>query len=136
MKYLFILIIRIVSKIDYIFRKFVELFLPFKYYRTGKCRQCGECCKNILIYMDKKFLRIRWLRNLAIWWNKYFNGLRLIGCLINDGYMVFSCNYQNTDGSCGWYGWRAQFCREYPRNFKYFEIPTILKGCGYKFVKK
>jgi hypothetical protein len=86
--------------------------------------------------MEPKFLRKRILRNFAIWWNKYFNKMRLIGCFIEDGYMVYACTLQLPNGKCGNYYWRPFFCREYPRAFKYFEIPTTLPRCGYKFLQK
>ena len=79
-------------------------------------------------------LRVRFLRNFAIWWNAYFNDLRLIGSFIEDGVMVFACNRQRPDGSCGAYNWlRPVFCHEYPRLFSYFEKPTVIKGCSFKF---
>jgi len=134
--YIFRIIIRFISKIDYYFRKLVEWFIPYQYKRIGSCKQCGKCCKEILIYMETRFLKMRPIRNFAVWWNKYFNGLRLIGCLLDEGIMVYTCKHITAEGKCGWYSWRAQFCREYPRNFKYFEVPTTLKGCGYKFEKK
>ena len=79
-------------------------------------------------------LKISALRNFAVWWNKYFNNLHLIGSLLDEGLMVFACDYLRPDGKCGNYNLtRPVFCYEYPRLFKYFETPAVLPGCGFTF---
>lgn len=134
MKLILTIILRLISIIDYAYRRFVQLFLRPLYYREGRCKQCGECCKCILIAMEPRYLKQRYIRNFAIWWNKYFNDLRLLGCLLDDGYIAFACNRQLPDGKCGRHNWlRPWFCSEYPRGFKYFQVPATLPGCGYKF---
>ncbi|MDR1996915.1 MAG: YkgJ family cysteine cluster protein [Candidatus Margulisbacteria bacterium] len=137
MKIFLLFILRLLSWIDYAYRALVRWILPFPYRRAGRCRQCGECCKNILIGIEPRMLRIAALRNFAIWWNKYFNNLYLIGSFLDDGLMVFGCNYLRDDGRCGNYNLsRPVFCFEYPRLFKYFEKPVELPGCGFKFVAR
>lgn len=138
MKYFLLFFIRLFSLLDFFFRRIVVFIFEksYLYQRTGSCKQCGQCCKSIIICMEPKFLRKRFLRNFAIWWNKYFNSLYHIGTFIEDGYMVYSCKLQNEDGSCGNYRWRPLFCREYPHRFKYFEMPATLPGCGFKFEVK
>lgn len=85
--------------------------------------------------MEPKMLKRRWARNFAIWWNDYFNDLTLIGCLLDDGILSFRCRRQKPNGTCGNYTWlRPVFCYEYPRIFKYFETPTTLPKCGYRFI--
>ena len=123
-----------ISWIDYGYRALVRLVLPFPYRREGQCRKCGQCCKEILIGMEPRMLKISLLRNFAVWWNKYFNNLHLIGSFLDEGLMVFACDYLQADGRCGNYNWtRPVFCAEYPRLFNYFEKPTVLKNCGFKF---
>lgn len=126
--------IRLVSWIDYGYRWLTRCLLPFSYVRTGHCKQCGECCKNIIITMHPRYLHLGFARNFVIWWNEYFNGLILIGSFLDDGYIVFTCKHLLPTGSCGNYTWRRPvFCYEYPRIFKYFETPTTLPDCGYRF---
>lgn len=138
MKLILIFFVRFFSALDFLFRQLVRwLFaVAYPYERSGSCLCCGQCCRAILITMDPKFLRRRFIRNFAVWWNKYFNNMHLVGIFIEDGYMVFSCDNQNEDGTCGNYFWRPFFCREYPRAFGYFERPTTLAGCGYLFNPK
>jgi len=115
----------------------VQFVLPYKYERTGSCRKCGKCCKEILISIEPWMINQRWIRNFVIWWNEYFNDLRLICCVLDEGYFVFTCQHLTKSGKCGKYNWlRPWFCFEYPRIFNYFEIPTTLKGCGYSFKAK
>jgi hypothetical protein len=133
-KFILIVLIRIISWIDYWYRALARWVLPYPYRRSGHCRKCGECCKQILIGMEPRMLRLRPLRNLAVWWNAYFNNLRLIGSFIEDGVIVFACNYLRPDGLCGAYNLlRPVFCYEYPRLFSYFEKPVVLPDCGFKF---
>ena len=87
--------------------------------------------------MEPKYIRIDWLRNFIIWWNEYFNDLILIGSLLDDGYIVFTCKHVQPSGACGNYTWsRPVFCYEYPRIFKYFEIPTTIPGCTYSYIPR
>lgn len=73
---------------------------------------------------------------MAIWWSYFFNKMRLIGCFIDDGYLLFTCEHLTKDNKCDYYFWRPFLCREYPRGFSYFIKPAVLPGCGYKFVAK
>jgi hypothetical protein len=134
MKTFLTFIIRLISMLDYVYRRMTRLFFKPSYVRQGRCLQCGQCCKEILIEAEPRYLRKRWLRNFFIWWNSYFNHLNLIGVFIEEGFMVFNCRKQLPSGKCGNYFFRPWFCREYPRGFKYFEMPCTLPGCGYKFI--
>ncbi|MDR2430708.1 MAG: YkgJ family cysteine cluster protein [Candidatus Margulisbacteria bacterium] len=137
MKIILLFILRGLSWLDYGYRALVRWIIPYPYRRTGRCRRCGECCQNILIGMEPWMLRIRWLKNFAVWWNQYFNNLYLIGSYPADGLLVFSCHYLRADGRCGNYNLsRPVFCFEYPRLFKYFEKPVELKNCGFKFAAR
>lgn len=133
-----ILIVRFVSAVDFFYRRLVFWVFSgfYKYERQGRCRRCGQCCKEIIITMEPKYLRVRSLRNFAIWWCYFFNRMRLIGCFIEDGYLLFTCEHITADNKCGCYSWRPFLCREYPKAFGYFEEPVTLPGCGYKFMRK
>jgi hypothetical protein len=134
MRFILVPVIRLLSWIDYGYRALIRQVIPFAYVRKGRCKQCGECCKNILITMEPKYLKMSFFRNLAIGWNEYFNDLILIGSLIDDGYIIFTCKHLLPTGACGNYNWkRPVFCYEYPRIFKYFEVPTTLPDCGYHY---
>ncbi len=81
-------------------------------------------------------MRLAWLRNLAIGWNRYFNKMKLLDYSIEHGYILFTCELVTKANKCSQYFWRPFFCREYPRGFSYFEVPVTLPGCGFKFVQK
>jgi len=105
------------------------LFRP-RYQLTGKCRQCGNCCKRILLKATPGQMASRLFRTIAISWIEWIFEFRLIDVDAERGYLAFSCVNQNPDGTCGNYFWRPNVCRNFPL-VPYFEEPVFLPGCGF-----
>jgi hypothetical protein len=101
--------------------------------RVGKCRQCGNCCREILLKIDPKQLGSRWFTNLAIRWISWLFDFVLIRIDYTYHYLVFTCRQRRPDGRCGNYFWRPSVCRNYPL-VDYFKKPVFLPGCGYDTV--
>jgi hypothetical protein len=105
------------------------IFRP-KYYLTGKCLQCGQCCRQIYLRAGDDRMNSGFFDRLSVNWLKWAAGFNLLRIDKEDKFYVFSCNKQLSDGRCGDYKWRLPLCRNYPimDNFK---EPVFLPGCGF-----
>ncbi|MFC1511384.1 YkgJ family cysteine cluster protein [Candidatus Margulisiibacteriota bacterium] len=97
---------------------------------TGKCKQCGVCCKAIYLKIDPKQLGSELFTKLAIWWITWVFDFILLKIDRENHYLVFTCKHCQPDGKCGNYFWRASICRNYPL-VDYFEEPKFLPDCGF-----
>lgn len=103
---------------------------PTRYKLTGKCRQCGNCCRRIILTMTPAQINSRFFTDLSVRWISWLFGFQLIEVDREHCSLVFSCRHQAADGRCGNYRWRANVCRNYPL-VDYFEKPKFLPGCGF-----
>ncbi len=105
---------------------------PFK--QEGRCYKRGNCCHYILI-PERKGL----LGKLYYLWSTQVLGFypRSKAVYESEGkkVQVMGCRYLKQDGSCGHYSLRPMVCRKWPM-IEYFGYPRILKGCGFKAVRK
>ena len=108
-----------------------KLLFPTRWVVHGKCKQCGNCCKEILLTMTPRQISSRFFTNLAIRWISWLFGFILLRVDYENRYLVFTCKHRCADGKCGNYFWRPSICRNYPL-VDYFEEPKLLAGCGYK----
>lgn len=125
-------IIALVLLDNYITNTFRGLF-PKKWRRIGKCLQCGNCCKKILLQMTPTQTRSPLFRKLAIGWIAWLFDFVYLGTDFEYNYLLFTCKHLQTNGKCGNYFWRPNICRNYPL-VDYFNQPSLLPGCGYSSV--
>jgi Fe-S-cluster containining protein len=106
---------------------------PFKtrWVREGKCSKCGKCCADIKMAINLKLLSNVLTRELVTRWTSWIMGFHLKRIEYDPPYLVFGCDNQRPDGSCGVYKWRPNVCRNYPL-LDYFEEPALFDTCGYK----
>jgi Fe-S-cluster containining protein len=97
----------------------------------GKCRQCGNCCKEIYIKISPRQLSSRLFTTLAIKWISWIFDFIVLRKDYDYYYLVFTCKHRRSDGKCGNYFWRPSICRNYPL-VDYFKEPKVLPGCGYR----
>lgn len=131
LKLIIIKFIRIISAIDALLKKIPRLFIKPIWERTGQCKQCGRCCKLIGIEMETRLAKYSFLRNLAIWWVKTFNGFHFQSWDQEYETLLFTCEHF-IGGKCTNYKNRAQICKDYPQIRKYFEKPVFFDNCGFK----
>ncbi len=103
---------------------------PTRYKLTGHCRQCGQCCRRIILTMTPAQARSPLFTNLSVRWISWLFGFRLLEIDHEHDSLVFDCRHQLADGRCGVYRWRPNVCRNYPL-VDYFKKPVLLPGCGY-----
>ncbi len=105
---------------------------PFR--QEGRCHQRGNCCYYILLPEPKGIIG-----RISIFWYTQVNGffLRDPKPIDSDGekLVVMGCRYLQKNGRCAHYRLRPTVCRQWPM-INYFGYPRILKGCGYRAVRK
>ena len=106
---------------------------PFKtrWVLDGKCKKCGKCCADIKMAINPRLLSNSFTRELVIRWTSWVMGFHLKKIEYDPHYLVFGCNNQRLDKSCGTYKWRPNVCRNYPL-VDFFEEPALFKTCGFR----
>jgi len=107
-----------------------KVFFKSYWKLEGKCKQCGNCCKEILLKMTPRQISSKFFTNLAIRWITWLFDFILLRVDYENGYLAFTCKHVSSDGKCGNYFWRPSVCRNYPL-VDYFKQPCVLPGCGY-----
>lgn len=110
-----------------------------KYIIKGKCRQCGECCRNILFsnengyVKDEETFKLMQKKHLIY---RFFspNGKVTKEGDELEGAILFKCKHLKNN-RCKIYLFRPIFCRDYPAaNPKFIEMGgTTLDNCGFSF---
>ena len=110
---------------------FLSTILRRKYYRTGKCNACGQCCTHIyvkhykhVIQDEKEFKRLQYLHS-------FYANLKVIDK--DDIGLVFEC--QNLDPithKCKIHKTRPGICRRYPQEELFSMGGALSEKCGYK----
>lgn len=115
-------------------KKFFHLkILKRKYYRVGKCLECGRCCKNIYVKHGKSFIKDEKVFNRLKPLHTFYFDLEIIGK--DDMGLVFACkNLDETTKRCKIHKKRARICRDYPMEEIFKMGGTLAEGCGYRFV--
>ena len=106
-----------------------------KYIRKGKCKKCGNCCRNILLYtVDEKPINTEEQFEKIKEWDKHFYNFHISG-RSETGALLFTCNEISDDNKCKVYFFRGIGCRQYPKKNTKFLINggKPLDGCGYYF---
>jgi len=115
-------------------RFFINKLFSSKYIVTGKCRQCGNCCRNILFYVGKNVVTEEEQFERMKEFDKKYNNFYISG-KGEKGELLFACKSLTQEGKCSVYRFRSLHCRFYPvisQKFVYNGGQT-LDGCGYKF---
>ena len=107
-----------------------NLFFKTRWTLEGKCKKCGNCCREIYLKITPRQLSSKLFTNLAIAWISWVYDFILLSVDRDNHYLIFTCKNRREDGSCGNYFWRPNVCRNYPL-VDYFEEPKTLPNCGF-----
>lgn len=112
----------------------VERLLSSKYIRKGKCKQCGNCCKNIVFYIGKNAVSTKEQFESLKKWSKSYNNFFVTG-KDEQGVLLFTCKCLDSNNKCKVYYLRSINCRLYPNPNKIFLANggKLLDDCGYYF---
>ena len=105
-----------------------------KYIIKGKCKKCGECCKNIVFYINKTPIKTEEEFERLKKWKKKYNHF-FISSVDEDGALLFTCKSLTKNNTCKDYIFRSINCRNYPKINNEFIINggKPLENCGYRF---
>jgi len=112
----------------------INKFQSSKYVRKGGCRQCGECCRNIVFIVGDKKIQTETQFELIKKWDKHYCNFYISG-KDTDGALLFTCRELSDDNKCRVYHFRSILCRMYPNpNAKFLAAGGKLQdNCGYYF---
>ncbi len=124
---------------DLIFDIKTKLFSS-KYILKGKCKRCGNCCRNILFSTKEGYIKSKELFETMQKKYPYYRNFKISGVIqdkkdFQNGALTFECKFISKDNRCKIYFFRPLFCRDYPDinpNLIYNGV-TMLDNCGYYF---
>lgn len=113
-------------------RKFIlAKILKKHYYRTGKCKGCGQCCTHIYVKHFKHVLKDEKEFEKLQFLHKFYSDLRVIGK--DELGLIFECkNLDSETKRCKIHFWRPGICRRYPQEELFSMGGTLSEDCGYK----
>ena len=113
-------------------KKFIlSKILRKHYYRTGKCKGCGECCTHIYVKHHKHVLKDEKEFEKLQFLFKFYSDLKIIGK--DDLGLIFECkNLDSETRKCKIHFWRPGICRRYPQEELFDMGGTLSETCGYK----
>ena len=125
----------LLNKIKEKIKRFYHLkILKRKYYRKGKCAQCGCCCENIyvrhhgnVIQNQEEFEKIKKTDDYSFY--------KHITVTNKDDFgLVFSCDkFDKTNRLCTDHKNRPSICKNYPSEEIFSFGAQLQDKCGYKF---
>lgn len=108
---------------------------PSFYKIDGKCKKCGQCCKEILLKMTPRQINSKFFRGIVVKWLSWLYDFYLLDIDYINCYLAFSCKHRGDDGKCQNYFFRPPICRNFPL-FDYFKKPTFIPNCGFNALVK
>ncbi|MFW5837759.1 MAG: YkgJ family cysteine cluster protein [Desulfovibrionaceae bacterium] len=101
-------------------------------YVAGRCRMCGDCCRELTLVIDgapfhnvKEFKRV--LKE-----HPDYERLRIVGRDAADN-LVFTCDWLTPEGLCKDHENRLDLCRGHPSLSIYFRGGDLAEHCGFRF---
>lgn len=112
----------------------IQYFDSSKYIRKGNCKKCGNCCRNILLYIEDEPIKTAEQFEKVKVWAKHYHNFFISGKNEN-GLLLFTCKEIDDNNKCKVYFFRGLGCRLYPKKDTKFLINggKPLDGCGYYF---
>lgn len=101
------------------------------YYRTGKCKGCGECCTHIYVKHFKHVLQDEEeFKKLQCIFG-FYSGLKIIGK--DELGLIFECSHLDPETKkCKIHFFRPAICRRYPQEELFAMGGTLSDKCGFK----
>ena len=111
-------------------RKFLVLLLgPARI--EGRCRMCGRCCEELVLYVDGRWLTSRREFKSFLEEEPEYERLEITGRDAR-GLLIFRCTWLTDEGLCKDHENRMDLCREHPNETFYTAGGELSSYCGYK----
>lgn len=124
---------------DKIFHIKTKLFSS-KYILKGKCKKCGNCCRNILFSTKEGYIKDAEIFYKMQKKYRYYRNFKISGVVkekkdFQNGALTFECKFISKANRCKIYWFRPIFCRDYPNIIPelIYDGVTMLDNCGYYF---
>jgi len=135
---------RFVYKIKVFFEDvFLDIYnkiFSSRYVIKGKCKKCGQCCRNILFSTKDGYVKSEELFKKMQKKYRHYRNFRISGKVENkmdfqNGALTFECKFISKKNKCLIYWFRPPYCRDYPNiiNEQIYNGVEMLDGCGYRF---
>ena len=115
-------------------KKFFYLkILRRKYFRTGECRGCGRCCRQIYVKHAKGVIQDEKSFENLKYQHRFYKYLKVTGK--DEIGLIFEC--QNLDEEthlCKIHKTRPGICRRYPQEEIFSMGGALSDDCGFSFV--
>ncbi len=112
-------------------REWAYSFAPDKLEVIGQCKQCGDCCRSLMLIDGRGVVRSkRYFRRLQKK-DQFYRNLEIVGTDRN-GILVFNCKLIGEDGRCTNYEERPDICRDFPDLLMFRFGGELDVDCGYK----
>lgn len=113
------------------FKKFfLSKILRHKYYRTGQCKCCGACCRNIyvkhakgVVNTEEEFKKLQKL-------HRFYTYLKIVDK--DEVGLVFACENIDENNKCKVHKTRPGICRRYPQEELFSMGGVVSPDCGYE----
>ena len=120
--------------LSFLKKQFHLKILKKRYYRFGKCLQCGCCCENIyvrhkneIIQTEEEFEEIKKIDKYS-----FYQHIDIIG---KDEFgLIFTCQrFDKEKRLCKAHKKRPTICSNYPSEEIFMMGACLKEGCGYRF---
>ena len=119
-------------------KKYIKFLFQYlsssRYIKKGKCNGCGNCCRNILLYIEDDPITTQEQFEKVKEWEKHYHSFYISGKAENSS-LLFTCKELDENNRCKVYFFRGLGCRQYPKKDTKFLINggKPLDGCGYYY---
>lgn len=91
----------------------------------GQCRQCGKCCRDVMLFYDGKLIESEKEYEAACKMLPEY--ARFVPARTSNGRIGFACSKLSPSGRCLDYQNRPESCRIFPN----YVTPNLKENCGY-----
>lgn len=106
---------------------------PHDYFRLGRCRRCGSCCRDVALTVGgRKITTVEEYESLVAEDDRY--QIFVQKGVDKDGALLFSCKKLDSRNCCTIYHDRPQVCVDYPDPDLIRCGTDVIEGCGFYLV--
>lgn len=116
-----------------LFRRFRSFVLRTEVQVVGRCKLCGECCREVMLMDDGKWIYTRAQFTRLIMDKSDYERFEPVGGG-GSSPIRFTCTNLGEDNLCVDHEFRPGVCRAYPTVGLYYRGGELLSFCGYKYV--
>ncbi|MBF0275734.1 MAG: YkgJ family cysteine cluster protein [Nitrospinae bacterium] len=98
---------------------------------SGRCRQCGSCCKELSLDIDGEWIKSE--KNFERLKSRYpeYDRMEITG-RDSSGNLTFQCTWLSEENMCKDHENRLEICDTFPNKELYIMGGKLPDGCGYK----